>query len=336
DVALLSAAACALVPSPIQAGCIAALGPIVSICAAAGVPMALIDAVGDFVPNAPGSLLVKVKQPSPPTGTVEFRIELPVLGMQGLCDAAQSKLEDWIARKVRSALLKRSPGLRQLMRLLSHLANKDKYGVFKRLLDAIEHSIEEAIKATPVTGQIESWLKEVADKVCGQMLAGLPLAPARCQLAVEPNVGTLRVGALDDPVGFYDCDPTQQVSSVELTVSRVVCGVSIEGKASLPCGGQEVEFTIGDNGSALDDIFELKVDGRTELTSSQPVRSISKKLFLTTGEHEVQMIGRAAPDNIGTYFLRIVGARVLSGPPLTGTDLTVNRVFTWKIQVDPK
>jgi hypothetical protein len=90
---------------------------------------------------------------------------------------------------------------------------------------------------------------------------------------------------------------------------------------------------MGDNGNLLDDIFEVKVDGQTVLTSSAPVRSISTTLNLPAGNHGVQMIGRAAPDGVGTYFIEFSGATVVSGDPLSGTDLTPGVVKNFTIRV---
>jgi len=63
------------------------------------------------------------------------------------------------------------------------------------------------------------------------------------------------------------------------------------------------------------------------------VRNICTSLNLTAGNHTVQMIGRAAPDGIGTYFITFTGATVVSGPPLSGSNLSAGTMFTWTINV---
>jgi len=63
------------------------------------------------------------------------------------------------------------------------------------------------------------------------------------------------------------------------------------------------------------------------------VRSISTTVNLVVGDHTVEMIGRAAPDGIGTYFIQFSGATVISGAPLSGSDLTPGVVKTFTIRV---
>ena len=92
---------------------------------------------------------------------------------------------------------------------------------------------------------------------------------------------------------------------------------------------------MGDNGSLNDDIFEVRMAGQTILTSSVPVRAISTTVTLAVAQHEVQMVGRAAPDGIGTYYITFAGATVVGGDPTTGTDLTPGVVKTFIIQAQP-
>ena len=90
---------------------------------------------------------------------------------------------------------------------------------------------------------------------------------------------------------------------------------------------------MGDNGSALDDIYEVVINGNTVLTSSSPVRSVSKVVTLPVGRTTVLMRGLAAPDGIGTYFISFSGARFVSGDALTGSDLTPGRTKQFVIEV---
>jgi hypothetical protein len=45
------------------------------------------------------------------------------------------------------------------------------------------------------------------------------------------------------------------------------------------------------------------------------------------------MIGRAAPDGIGTYFISFSGAQVIGGDPTSGTDLLPGVVKRFTIAV---
>ena len=93
-----------------------------------------------------------------------------------------------------------------------------------------------------------------------------------------------------------------------------------------------ITITIGDNGSLNDDIFEVRIDGETILTSSSPVRSVSTTIQIPIEDTWVQMIGRAAPDGIGTYYIRFSGASVIGGDHTSGYDLTPGKVKNFFIR----
>lgn len=99
------------------------------------------------------------------------------------------------------------------------------------------------------------------------------------------------------------------------------------------CGTTDVTIEMGDNGPALDDIFEVRIDGQSVLTSNAPVRSVTTSKALSRGQHQLQMVGLAAPDGIGTYFIRVTGATLSGGPALSGTNLTAGTVFSWILEV---
>jgi hypothetical protein len=60
-------------------------------------------------------------------------------------------------------------------------------------------------------------------------------------------------------------------------------------------------ITVGDNGSAADDAFEVTLDGvvigRTSIGASNTLTVAA----LTSGPHSLQVTCTIAPDNIGTY-----------------------------------
>jgi len=187
---------------------------------------------------------------------------------------------------------------------------------------------------------LEVVLAEAVSVVCDQFTGGLFERELELNGALSgpfPAIGTLDI----PPAGaggpaIYLCDQSGAgTSSVQFDFSTPGCnGQLLSSSASVSCGNEDVVFTIGDNGPALDDIFELRVDGVSILTSSVPVRSISETVSLSLGIHGVEMIGRAAPDGIGTYFLNVSGADFLSGgPPLSGSNLNAGVVFSWQIDV---
>ena len=114
-----------------------------------------------------------------------------------------------------------------------------------------------------------------------------------------------------------------------------LCQKAIQGKLSIECG-QFVDVTIsmGDNGTLLDDIFQVSVDGTVVLTSQVPVTFTSTVVELSVGDHVLVMTGLAAPDGIGTYFISVTNAELIGGPPLSGTNLTAGTSFTWTLRVN--
>ncbi|MEK7415929.1 MAG: dockerin type I repeat-containing protein, partial [Planctomycetota bacterium] len=123
---------------------------------------------------------------------------------------------------------------------------------------------------------------------------------------------------------LYYCPPPGPVfdQTAKFLGRYKVCGEEKTSSATVICNGASVQITMGDNGSALDDIFEIQIGGKQFLTSDTPVRSVSKTIDLPNGLTEVFMLGHSAPDGIGTYFFSVSGATVVSGDARSGTDLT--------------
>jgi len=105
-----------------------------------------------------------------------------------------------------------------------------------------------------------------------------------------------------------------------VTATKSMCMGPEEKSIQFSCSTANVTITMGDNGALNDDIFEVVIDGDTVLTSSTPVRSTSTTVQLPLGEKSIVMRGHAAPDGIGTYFIRFDGATVVSGQT-SGSDL---------------
>lgn len=97
----------------------------------------------------------------------------------------------------------------------------------------------------------------------------------------------------------------------------------------------QVVITYGDCGAATDDTFDLFVDGELKSSMSAPSTPFPVYLNLSPGKHEVRLVGVTAPDAIGTYCISFSSnVQVVSGPPLSGDDLTAGVVKTWVIEVN--
>jgi len=97
----------------------------------------------------------------------------------------------------------------------------------------------------------------------------------------------------------------------------------------------EVIFDFGDNGSANDDTFALFVDGVLIHSMPSPTRHAGPmSLHLAEGQHSVMLRGITAPDDIGTYFINVLGNVIdIIGDPQTGIDLTAGRQKHYVIEV---
>jgi PKD repeat protein len=154
-------------------------------------------------------------------------------------------------------------------------------------------------------------------------------------LVLMPDNGSLVINS--EGIGEFECKDSSKNPIQEFEVEMPLCEKEKSSDStSVSCFGTPVLVTLGDNGSANDDIFELKIDGETVLSSDQPVRSINATLSLSSGqEYRVEMLGRAAPDGIGTYFITFPSnVTVLSGDPQSGLDLTPGVVKNFRILVN--
>lgn len=147
------------------------------------------------------------------------------------------------------------------------------------------------------------------------------------------NAGLVTASA--NGAGTFTCPAKTSTSPNAYTFNaqRDFCGEPLKAQAEVNCAATAVTFTMGDNGTALDDIYEVVVDGTSVLSSNVPVRGVSRTIELSAGLHTVHMLGRAAPDGIGTYYISISGARIVSGDATSGTDLVPGAVKTFVIEV---
>jgi hypothetical protein len=204
--------------------------------------------------------------------------------------------------------------------------------------DAVEDLLSDAVLGLLNTSGLLQVVEKVIVAACpADPLRGgsLTVPVSRVFGALPATQGTLSFNA--DGTGTYFC-PTAGATSVTLTGRLPLCEVvpAVTGVATSCAGAsREVTITMGDNGNALDDIFEVVVDGVTVLTSSTPVTGVAVTLRLPVGRTTVLMRGLAAPDGIGTYFISFFGAAVVSGDLLSGNDLTPGTIKQFVIEVQP-
>jgi hypothetical protein len=253
--------------------------------------------------------------------TARVRTAVTFVGLQPVCSefagngiqAASTKL---LGRRIVGMLLTRNASVSRLAEVFAKVGEAP----YAALLTAIQDSVANTLSATGLADA----LGKVVGSVCPAVTAGEGQIPAsRVFSAIPPSDGTLSFNA--DGTATYSCPapsaagPTQAIT---LNGERKLCGDTAQKTSvSFSCAGSgQVTITMGDNGSLLDDIFEVVVNGATVLTSSTPVRSTSVTLTLPKGRTTVLMRGLAAPDAVGTYFINFTGATVISGRT-SGSDL---------------
>ena len=297
----------------------------------AGLEMALLinELVGEIDPD----LRFEATPTNPQAGqSVKLRATVELVGIDDVCSYGVGRgidelIED-LAEEAIERLLRRKLALRAISNVIALLS--------ENLIEELEDRLEETVVRVVGRTALGEALEELTSQVCGYANAGVPidaeLNPTTLR-GPNPNVGMLTFPG--DGTADYTCSVqgSNSADSVTFTTSRQLCEGSSEKMVTVTCRSRPVTITMGDNGNALDDIFEVRLQGRTVLTSSVPVRSISTTVNLSSGDHIVQMLGRAAPDGIGTYFIQFSGATVVGGAPLSGTDLTPGVVKSFTIRV---
>lgn len=332
DALLVLAVAAAAFPGEGPAGEAAALATWATACGAIEATVELALLINELVGSIEPDLRFEGSPTSPGAGeSVELRAEIELAGLDDICaftvGKARSEMIEELAEKAVERLLRKKLALRAISRAVRFFSDD----VFEELEDRLEELVVRAIDHTAIGNLLE----ELTAKVCDVFQAGVPLLDDLSVImeGPDPNVGTLTFNG--DGTASYTCpdDTSQSADSVTFTARREICGDQAEQTVTVTCQSRPVTITIGDNGSANDDIYEVRIEGETVLTSSVPVRSISTTVQLAVGDHVVEMIGRAAPDGIGTYFISFSGATVIGGDALSGTDLTPGVVKTFVIRV---
>jgi hypothetical protein len=339
---VLSFACDALLIAAVVAVAVPADGPVVDVallfawasgCGTVESTLELALMLNEFVSQLDANLRFKASTTAPQAGeNVKLRATIEVVGLDDLCSfgvgQGKDKLIEEVGRRAVKRLLRKKLALKAISSAIGLLAPEFIIELEKRLGAALARVISNTA--------VGDALEEFSDKVCGFLHAGVPLDYELNETTLKgpnPNVGVRTFPG--DGTADYMC-PAQGSSSadsVTFTVTRQLCDKTEEETVTVSCRSRPVTITMGDNGSANDDIFEVRIQGKTVLTSSVPVRSISTTVNLMAGDYVVEMIGRAAPDGIGTYFIQFSGATVIGGAPLSGSDLTPGVVKTFTIRV---
>ena len=256
------------------------------------------------------------------TAEVTFAQLSSLCELQSLTTLGPLFLKKFLPKKANGFLLKFIAENEVMARL------RDKIGasVSMNLLDSIKMLLPDVFEKL-LSRVVDDHLKNLCEVSTGGLTAD-----ANDFHLMATNGGRLTPGS--NGTANLDCpmDSPGFPGFVDVTGTKFFCTDTKTDEVRVICEGRQVTITMGDNGSATDDIFEVSIDGKTVLTSSSPVRSISVTLDLPIGRTTVVMSGRAAPDGIGTYYIRFSGATVISGAT-SGRDLVPGTHKTIVIEV---
>ncbi|MCU0866437.1 MAG: PKD domain-containing protein [Planctomycetes bacterium] len=333
-IALATLAAIGSTTVVVPAGVVATLTALVSACVGASVPLAVNEVVAEIAPDMKLARLALTASPEvldpPQVDSSELRISLTVPVDPSLCRGG-SKLSELVAKKAIEKVLGKAPLVGNVVRLIKLLPKKVKEQLLGPIVDLIAAGVGRALDESGIAAELDA----VGQFLCQLgTVFGATIDPNGVLTGPDPAVGTLQLAAAgtEDP-SIYTGDPTQR-TSVTFRASKMICGETLEARATVSYGVRPVTITMGDNGSALDDIYAVEIEGQTVLTSSAPVVQISTTVELTLGDHVVIMRGLAAPDGIGTYYIQFAGASVLPGSSaLSGTNLIPGTIKTYNIRV---
>jgi hypothetical protein len=289
--------------------------------------------LNEFVDGLHPDLRFKASTTAPHAGeSVKLHATIEIIGANDICSfavgKAKDKLIEELGKRAAKRLLQRKLALRAIGAAIGVLSPKLIIDLEKRLGELVARVVND----TAVGDALEEFTRKVCDYIHTGGEIDYELNATTLQ-GPSPNAGTRTFNG--DGTADYMCSTqgTNSPDSVTFTVMRQLCDETQTKTVKISCQSRPVTITMGDNGSANDDIFEVRIEGQTVLTSSVPVRSTSTTVNLSVGNHVVEMIGRAAPDGIGTYFIQFSGATVIGGAPLSGTDLTPGVVKSFTIRV---
>lgn len=332
----LGLAAVVIAPATIGGSLVAAAAG----CAAALAAAEIGSFILAFIPRIGNRLMAQVQPARPvlPGETAQITIFVELTGITELCVLAGSKgtgaIDDFIAKGLTKLILSKYP--------ISVIYKKAKQ-IGKEQTKKFEDAVAGAIAAVVGGTGVSAPLKDAADRLCTKynfLGSFLPVDPAAVQVTPSRDFGVL--GTTSETITFQcpeappeEGDPPPQVDL--MFALRTCSGNPLEAQTTIVCNEiRNVVITMGDNGRLLDDIFEVRLDGASFLTSGGPIRSTSRNIELTVGEHTLELVGRAAPDDVGTYFISVIGGNLLGGPPTSGENLSAGTVFRWILEVLPE
>ncbi|HEX2255011.1 MAG TPA: PKD domain-containing protein [Thermoanaerobaculia bacterium] len=294
------------------------------------VEMALL--INELVGGLEPDLRFAASPTSPGPGeSVELRAEVEIAGLDDVCAYGVGKGRDELIEDLAEEVVERLLRKKLALKAIAKAAELVSQDLFEELEERLEVTVVRALNDTAIGDMLD----ELTTRVCDIFQLGVPLLDDLSEImeGPDPNVGQLTFAG--DGTATYTCpdDGSSTADGVTFTVRREICDETVEETATVSCETRPVTITMGDNGSANDDIYEVRIGGETVLTSSSPVRAISTTVQLPVGEHTVQMIGRAAPDGIGTYYISFSGATVIGGAATSGSDLTPGVVKTFILRV---
>ncbi len=268
--------------------------------------------------------------------SVEVVPYIEIQGLSQICSAAvrlgPNKLLEWIIGGAVRRMLNAGP-----FAPLAALARLGLDSIYNRVVNELSSAAAAVISVTPLDDIMQGIAIDLCNGYVGTTdveldAAGIfnPPDPAIGSLSFPGTTGT---GSRARYTYFFNPAVLTPAEGIRISAAASYCGRLLEGEVFVPVGEADVIITMGDNGFANDDIFEIILDGTSFLTTSVPERNVSKSVLLPNGDHTLQMAGRAAPDGIGTYFITVDGGVLLNGPPTSGTDLVPGVVHTWTLQV---
>ncbi|MEZ5652530.1 MAG: PKD domain-containing protein [Burkholderiaceae bacterium] len=306
-------------------------GPAIEAAAAAAyvkycVPLSIAAQVGTVMAALVSPIDLTLKSSASPntlrgSETAEIRATVEFFGASGICSevaaqASSALISRTLGEQITWRVMRKSVSLKLLAEAYARLGGDN----FNDLLLVIQDTVSDSLSAT---GLMDAF-SDVVGSLCSNISGGAALVPAGKVFKLPAlDEGILQFKL--DGTGQYSCPPPGPVfkQNVRLQGSLKLCeSAPASTSVEVNCGTARVTISIGDNGSALDDIFEVVIDGRSVLTSSVPVRFTSATIDLVSGAtYTVTMRGLAAPDGIGTYGIGFTGARVIGGAATSGTDL---------------
>lgn len=331
----------------VPAAAATALAGFVKFCVPLSVPLEVAGIVTDLIKTI--NLDFKItsdKSSLQPTEVAVIKSEVIFAGINELCGlGAQKGAEGLIKKKLGERIVGLMMTRSATYKVLGEIWLKIGEKAYVSFLDTVAGAVGTALDATGILDAFQNF----SSKVCNLIIPGSGAVGTMIADAAKVPLATTggQLSFLADGTANFSCpvDPAVTQSTFTVSGSKELC-FKKAGFFSIPsrevksasvdisCGSKDVIITMGDNGAANDDIYEIIYNGVSILTSSEPVRSTSVTIQLPPGNHTILMRGRAAPDGIGTYFISFSGATVLPGSsPTSGSDLTPGVTKTFLIEV---